>query len=228
MSEDLRKEHDRSARRAFINGISNAKLRNIMTIRGANSLEDAITHALGAENDSLSQVPRNELFCRYCKSIGHREVQCRRKISSGNDLNPLVSALRSVANNGQNNQRYSNPGWNRNFNRNRNFNNNQNQNYNWSQTRRPHYNDRENRQYDNNSINIYKSPIFSQKYKNSNENNENKYYETVNYYAKLIKQKREMKVNSNEEEKKYSFHVYDQNISRSQIIINQLKLEPST
>ncbi|XP_055308043.1 basic-leucine zipper transcription factor A-like [Sitodiplosis mosellana] len=126
MSDDLRKEHDRIARRAFINGLRDSKLRNIMTIRGSSSLEDAITHALGAESDSLSQVPRGELFCRFCRALGHRETDCRNKDSGDKSLNPLISAIF------QNNQRNfnQNSNWNRNANWNRNSNWNRNTNWN--------------------------------------------------------------------------------------------------
>lgn len=139
LSEDLRKEHDRTARRAFTNGLSNSKIGNIMTIRGSNSLEDAFTHALQVENDEVHKINGNELICRFCKRIGHRESDCRGKNKDDNGISSLVTALRAIACPSINTRQnlYQNTNWNRNSNRNRysptnrNYNNyNNNNNYN--------------------------------------------------------------------------------------------------
>lgn len=76
---DQREEHDRMAKRAFIRGISEPKLRDRMITRGATSLQDAIAHAVETEYEGVSYVPNSELYCRYCKKNGHRERDCHAK-----------------------------------------------------------------------------------------------------------------------------------------------------
>lgn len=98
LTEEQRLEHNRIARRAFSRGISDTKLRNQMLTRGASSLEDAIAFAIEAENDAITDIPRNELFCKYCLINGHRENDCRRKESANSDVGKLASALRTMGN----------------------------------------------------------------------------------------------------------------------------------
>lgn len=163
MSEDLRKEHDRVARRAFVNGIKDRKLQNVMIIRGSKSLEDAITHALEAENDAFNQIPRSDLYCRSCKTTGHRESNCRNK-DKESKLDPLISALRAITNLNGNN-RNQNPNWNRNFNGGRNFNGNRNSNWNRN------FNGNSNRNF-NNNWNPSPNRIWNSNW-NQNLNNDN-------------------------------------------------------
>lgn len=153
ISEDLRKEHDRIARRAFINGLKDKKLRNIMIIRGSRSLKDAISHALEAENDAFSRIPENKLYCRFCGIVGHRESFCRRKNSKENSLQSFISTLQSI----NNFNRELNTDWNRNFNRNYDFNQSSNKNtnwlfvpnYNWNQNWNNNFNRNHPRNWDN-------------------------------------------------------------------------------
>jgi hypothetical protein len=118
LTMDQKTEHDRTARRAFIRGLQNTKLREKMLIRGANSLEDAISSAIETENDSLYQISRGDLYCKFCKIIGHRELECRQKTNnSGNETNNLTTLIQML------NLRTPNRGF---FNRNPNTNFNRN------------------------------------------------------------------------------------------------------
>lgn len=173
LSDDQRKEHDRTARRAFARGIANIRIRNVMTIRGSNSLEDAITHSLEAESDALTQIPKNEQFCNFCKIIGHREVECRRKNGNenGNGMNQLISALRSIGNPSQNNFRNSQNTFRnnqRNFNRNGNFNNN---NRNWNRNGNRNWNNNNNNSWPNRNWN--NNNWSNRNWNNNNRNNGN-------------------------------------------------------
>lgn len=98
LTEEQRLEHNRLARRAFSKGISNSRLRDRMITRGASSLEDAIAFAIEAENDALTDIPRGELYCKFCRINGHRENECRRKENANSDIGKLASALRSMSN----------------------------------------------------------------------------------------------------------------------------------
>lgn len=96
LTEEQREEHSDLARRAFVRGVKSEGLRNRLMNNGASSLEDAIAFALEAENNSLSLVPRQELYCRTCRINGHRENQCRRREYNSSDIGRLASALRSL------------------------------------------------------------------------------------------------------------------------------------
>lgn len=95
LTSDQKQEHSRSAYKAFVDGIKDGRLRRDVKTRGATSLEQAIEHAIDMENDS-THIARNELFCRNCKSVGHREIDCNRKSDGDNALIKLVAALRSI------------------------------------------------------------------------------------------------------------------------------------
>ena len=139
-------EHGRMARKSFANGIRDAKLRDRLKTRGANSLEEAIAYSIEMEGDSLHEIPKREQYCGFCNVNGHREVDCRRKNSDNSDVNKLISALQAL---GTNRNRNSNNFGNRmnnnngmrqswgnnniNYNRNRLSNNNWNNNYNSNQ-----------------------------------------------------------------------------------------------
>lgn len=139
LTEDQKKEHNRTARRGFTRGISNTKLRDRLTTRGASSLEDAIAYAIEAENDSLNQIASAELFCKFCKVTGHREKDCFKKTTG--DLSQMIAALKSnlqnnIKNNNQsgfnnNFQRFNNNSQNRSF-QNNTSNNNWSNNNNWN------------------------------------------------------------------------------------------------
>lgn len=147
LNDDQKKEHDRIARKAFIKGIKSDQLRNTMKIRGASSLEDAITNVLEIEYDNLNLIPKSDLYCKSCRSIGHREPECRRKNDNSDNLNKLIYALSNFGRNNLNNYGSSplirnriypnsannSPNWNRNQNWNQNFNQNMNPNRNFNQ-----------------------------------------------------------------------------------------------
>lgn len=97
LSEEQKREHNRTARKAFAKGLRENRLRERLLIRGASSLEDAIAYSIEAENDTATQVANNELFCRACRNIGHRERDCRRRTNDTNVINSFVSALRSFS-----------------------------------------------------------------------------------------------------------------------------------
>lgn len=141
LSNEQRLEHNRLARRAFSRGISEGKLRDRLLTRGASSLEDAIAYAIEAENDALNLIPNHELYCRSCKSNGHRERDCKHNSSDNTVINSFMSALKAfngrsnsnftANNNWRNNNRPNNGNfWNRNpngGNNNRNWNANRNE-----------------------------------------------------------------------------------------------------
>lgn len=95
LSDEQKKEHNRTARKAFARGLKDNKLRERLLIRGA--LEDTIAYSIEAENDTMSQVPNNELFCRSCRNIGHREKDCKRRLNETSMINSFVSALRTFS-----------------------------------------------------------------------------------------------------------------------------------
>lgn len=140
LTEEQRLEHNRLARRAFSKGVSNPRLRDRLTTRGASSLEDAIAFAIEAENDAITDIPRSELFCRFCRFNGHRENECRRKENANSDIGKLASALRSMGNGFNRNRNNFRPNQ-RNFGSNgfssnnfgsNNFGSNRNMNSNWN------------------------------------------------------------------------------------------------
>lgn len=100
ISEEQREDHNRTARRAFIKGIQEKKIRDRMTIRGASSLESAISSALEMENEARYDVPEKEKYCLRCNKSGHRERDCKRRERS----NDLAGQLAKVLNLGNNNK----------------------------------------------------------------------------------------------------------------------------
>ncbi|XP_031639457.1 homeobox protein 2-like [Contarinia nasturtii] len=96
LSEDQRREHNKRALRAFSRGLYDHKLKEKLSIRGSDTLENSIAYALEAESESLRDIPNYELFCRFCQINGHRERDCKRKNNDANNLGNLTSALRSL------------------------------------------------------------------------------------------------------------------------------------
>lgn len=95
LSEDQKQEFNRIARRSFSKGIKDHKLKERLLTRGASSLEDAIAYAIETENDAIFSIPSSELFCKYCKTNGHRERDCRKKDNNNMNMNQLINALRN-------------------------------------------------------------------------------------------------------------------------------------
>lgn len=173
LTEDQRQEHNRQARKAFAKGIKDSKLRDRMITRGAHSLEDAIAYAIETENETNTQIARNELFCGFCRINGHRENECRRKPNNSNDIGNMVNLLRSLnINPSRGNQRnFSGQNWNNN----RGFNNNGRRNMNFDRLwpgRGPNPNGNRNR---NGNGNWYRNlqPNNNNNYNNNNNNNNN-------------------------------------------------------
>lgn len=174
LTEDLRMEHNRMARRSFAKGIRDSKIRDRLITRGASSLEDAIAYAIESENDIVYDIPKYELYCRGCNRNGHRERDCYSRNNSNNnhnnDLNSLLSALRSMNtrpprndyNNQNNRQNYNrnNPDYNQYNQYNQRQNINENNTKNWNTQQRSwneNNNQRENNYNDNNQQNNYPS-----------------------------------------------------------------------
>lgn len=97
LTQEQKSEHNRTAARAFMNGIKDYNLRNTVKTRGATSLETAIENAIDMQSDAMHSIARNELFCRHCKTTGHREADCRRRSNNENNtIFKFINALRSV------------------------------------------------------------------------------------------------------------------------------------
>lgn len=137
-----------------------------------------IAFAIEAENDALTEVPRSELYCRFCQINGHREKQCRRKQNDDSDIGRLASAIRSLGMNnrsnfGNNRRNFGN--MNRNFGNTNRFNSNFNPNFNrnnfnsnWNQNRN-NDNNFPNRNWNNNPLN--RNTNQGQNQNNQNQNN---------------------------------------------------------
>lgn len=108
LSEEQKKEYDRTARRAFARGIKESSIKDRLVTRGANSLEDAISYAIEAEFDASITIPNSELYCKYCKTNGHRESNCWKKSANTNGLNQLINMLGGISNPGQDTRNFSN------------------------------------------------------------------------------------------------------------------------
>lgn len=96
LTKDQKEEHGRTAYKAFTRGINDRLLRERALTRGASSLEDAIENALDMENDSSNMIPKTDLFCKYCRIVGHREIDCRRKNITDDPILRFVNALRDT------------------------------------------------------------------------------------------------------------------------------------
>lgn len=177
---DQRIDHDRAIRKAFSRGIGNLTLRDRVLLRGSSSLEKAISCAFEFEYDSTNTIHKSEFLCKFCKAVGHREFECRKKEEGGSQMNQLITALNNLgmgnsnhrgrnseSNSSQNNNSRQNVSSGRNFNSNNNRNNsnnyqgnNRNTNYNGNNgnyvnndnnnNRQNNYNGNNNRQTNNN------------------------------------------------------------------------------
>lgn len=56
LSDEHKKEYDRTARRAFAKGMKDLKIRDRLLTRGSSSMEDAISYAIEAEYDAINSV----------------------------------------------------------------------------------------------------------------------------------------------------------------------------
>lgn len=172
LSQEQKTEHNRIARKAFANGISNSRLRERLAIRGSNNLEDAIAYVIEAENDLITNIPNNELYCNYCKNPGHRQRDCRKAENSQGSLNNLIQAMKNFnaprentsnsnqrgqnwnsQNNSNQNNRNSSKNGNNNFNGERNNQSNQNQSQNWRNNQNNTYQTNHKNNHNNNNYN---------------------------------------------------------------------------
>lgn len=130
LTNDQKLEHDRITRKAFVRGISNYKLRDTMQLRGATSLEEAISLSIELENENRSTIPNRELFCTFCRFNGHREQECLKKGQPNATMSKLIDAMQYLnVQNKTNNKpmersQFSNQQYRNNFKTNYNQNNN--------------------------------------------------------------------------------------------------------
>lgn len=170
LSEEQKREYDRTARKAFAKGIKDSKVRDRLITRGAISLEDAIAYSIELDYDAANMIPNSELFCKYCKTNGHRERDCRKKESNANGVNTLISLLRRENQNIRNFVNFKGPRQNRNWTNNRG---NGNNNYN-------NYNNGNNNNGNGNRFNPKNSRNWNNGNNNNNNNNWNNYQQNRN------------------------------------------------
>lgn len=209
LTEDQRKEHNRLAYKAFVNGLKDPSLKRDVNIRGADTLEQAIHNAIDMENDSKNAISRSELFCRACKATGHREIDCRRK-TDDNAILKLVSAFRNI---GTVNMRGGNPTQVRVPQRNYeyrystwNAGNNNYQNRNYPNYQMPRYNNQQGTQnYLNQNRQRYNNnyPNHNQR---SNNNNNNYYNQNTPRYNYQREQAPRPNSNSNQSDTQHRFN----------------------
>lgn len=93
ISNKQREDYNSVARRAFINGIKDKKIRERLSTRATHSLENAIASALEMENEAKYEIPESELFCTTCERSGHREQNCKHRKQSGDIAKHFAKAL---------------------------------------------------------------------------------------------------------------------------------------
>lgn len=121
--------NDRSARKAFEDGLSDSNLRNFVKNIPTRNLQELIDITVERYERNLSAAPRQQL-CNYCSKGPHKESECRKKQSDLANKNRSNQANRGN-NNGSSNQNRSNTqNQNNRDNRGNNTNNNQNRNSN--------------------------------------------------------------------------------------------------
>jgi hypothetical protein len=135
--------HDRSARKAFENGLSDSKLRDYISRVPSRNLQELIDTTIERYEHNL-QFRSRESNCGYCSKTGHRENECRKKQAdksknrdnknnnNGSGRNSNQNGRDSNRNSGQNGTG-SNRDSNQNGNRDRNSNQNNNSNRNSGQ-----------------------------------------------------------------------------------------------
>lgn len=69
LTEEQKNEYSRAAAKCYIKGIFNPILRQRVATRGANTLEEAIEHAIDMELDTTNSISKSEMICRACKTI---------------------------------------------------------------------------------------------------------------------------------------------------------------
>lgn len=81
LSGDHKNEFDRTARRSFMQGLRNMELKKQLFTRGSKTLEESIAFAIEADFESTNLITNSELFCTYCKNMGHRSRDSRKKLN---------------------------------------------------------------------------------------------------------------------------------------------------
>ncbi|XP_031629196.1 homeobox protein 2-like, partial [Contarinia nasturtii] len=191
LSEDQRREHNKTALRAFARGLDDNRLKEKLSIRGSDTLENSIAYALEAESESFREIPQFELYCRYCRSNGHRERDCRRMNNGPNNINDLASILRSLnmsnqnnfRDNSRNNMRTPNAGYRFGNNRFSNFPNRQNFSRNNNYRNPFNYENRNNRNYESQNFRYNNNRLYDRGSPNNfNYNGNNRYNNNNNGY----------------------------------------------
>lgn len=111
----IKTENDRKARRAFVNGIYDSKLRDRAMAINSKSLKESIEYTIEQELriEDANKFTKN-LYCNHCKKTNHNERDCRFK-KYGGDRNGNKFNQNSSTRKYQNKQ-YSPPQHNRNDN----------------------------------------------------------------------------------------------------------------
>lgn len=80
----IKTEHDRKARRAFVNGIYDSKLRDRAMAVNSKSLKESIDYTIEQELriEDANKFTKN-LYCNHCKKTNHDERDCRFKKYGG-------------------------------------------------------------------------------------------------------------------------------------------------
>lgn len=182
LTPQQKKDYERTARKAFAAGIQNAQLQKVVKQKGSSSLEEAIAFAIEMEYDTKNTIQKSELFCKYCRNNGHREIDCLHKKNNTGEIGQLVNALRSMniinnrnfRNNPRNNSQ-NNWGNRQNWNNRQNFNrqNLNRQNWNYGQNSNGYNGQNTNNNSWNNRRNFNRQNWNSDQNSNNNWNNNN-------------------------------------------------------
>lgn len=93
ISKDQREDYNRIAKKAFVCGIGDREIRDRLSTRGANSLENAISSALEMESDARYEISDSELFCMPCERNGHRQQNCKQNKRPNDIFERLTNAF---------------------------------------------------------------------------------------------------------------------------------------
>lgn len=157
--------HDRSAREAFLKGLSDGKLRDYVKNVPSRNLQELIDTTVERFERNLQIAPQNK--CTYCQKDGHREPECRKKQS---DAKNRDSRSNTNNNSGRNSNQNSSNGGNRSNQNNNNNSGRSSHNSNNNNRQSNQYNNQPNR---NNNSNQNASQNWNQNRDNNNSRGNN-------------------------------------------------------
>lgn len=70
-------ENDKKAKRAFENGIRSTEIQDRLITANLSTFSEAAEYARTQEI-RMDEIPKNEIFCIYCKIPGHKTENCRK------------------------------------------------------------------------------------------------------------------------------------------------------